>query len=50
MGRAFNPWGVLPSVTWGDAPGWDEAAPLALDGRAGETDEGRLRQGVPLTL
>ncbi|MBK7003077.1 MAG: hypothetical protein IPH35_25095 [Rhodoferax sp.] len=33
MGRAFSPLGIFDLHTWGDAPGWYQAGPLALQYR-----------------
>jgi len=33
LGRTFSPLGLWSAFTWGDAPGWDVAAPLALKGK-----------------
>jgi hypothetical protein len=34
MGRAFSPHGNGDALSWGVAPGWHEAAPLALNSEA----------------
>ena len=37
MDRAFSPHIVFGFVSWGDAPGWNKAAPLALPFRTLES-------------
>ncbi len=50
-GGAFSPQGVFAALSWADGPGWDEAAPLALESnRPNATPAWAIRSGFRLQL